>query len=165
MIRILYLLLPVILIYMAIRWFQRTPPGLIMRWFKRVGWIVVVVLLVVLLGLGKLNWLFAMLGVAIAFFLRLMPAILHYAPQLHRLWLLFTGNKQQQTQQESSRSPRKGSMSKSEALQVLGLKPGATRENIIEAHRKLISKLHPDKGGSDYLAAQINLAKKTLLAS
>ena len=165
MIRILYLLLPVILVYMAIRWFQRTPPERIMRWFKRVGWIVVVVLLVVLMGLGKLNWLFAMLGVAIAFFLRMMPAILHYAPQLHRLWLLFTGNKQQQAQHESARSSRNGSMSKSEALQVLGLKPGATRENVIEAHRKLISKLHPDKGGSDYLAAQINLAKKTLLAS
>jgi curved DNA-binding protein CbpA len=48
---------------------------------------------------------------------------------------------------------------------VLGLKSGATREEIVDAHRKLISKLHPDKGGSDYLAAQINLAKKVLITN
>ncbi len=55
-------------------------------------------------------------------------------------------------------------MTKAEALDVLGLKPDASKQDIVNAHRKLISKLHPDRGGSDYLAAQINLAKKTLLA-
>ncbi len=164
MIRILLLLLPVMLIYMAIRWLQKTTSEQVSRWFKKTGWILVVVLLLVLMGTGKLNWLFAMLGVVIAFIVRLMPAILHYAPQLHRLWLLFSGGRRpQQDQQHSSRSPRSGGMSKAEALNVLGLKPGASREEIIDAHRKLISKLHPDRGGSDYLAAQINLAKKTLL--
>jgi DnaJ-class molecular chaperone len=54
-------------------------------------------------------------------------------------------------------------MSKAEALGVLGLSAGATEEEIIQAHRKLISRFHPDKGGSDYLAAQINQAKKILL--
>ncbi|MDD2759757.1 MAG: DnaJ domain-containing protein [Methylomonas sp.] len=54
-------------------------------------------------------------------------------------------------------------MAKAEALEVLGLKPGASDDDIIQAHRKLISRLHPDKGGSDYLAAKINLAKKVLL--
>jgi curved DNA-binding protein CbpA len=54
-------------------------------------------------------------------------------------------------------------MSRAEALDVLGLKPNASKQEIIDAHRKLISKLHPDRGGSDYLAAQINLAKKTLI--
>jgi DnaJ-class molecular chaperone len=48
-------------------------------------------------------------------------------------------------------------------LQVLGLKAGASKAEIIAAHRKLISKVHPDKGGSDFLAAQINLAKQILL--
>lgn len=162
MIRLLLLLVPVLLIYMAIRWFRKTPPEQISRRLKKVGWIVAVVLLLVLLGSGRLNWFFAMLGVVIAFMLRMMPAILRYAPQLHRLWMLFSSGKQQHYQQQS-RPPRGNGMSKAEALEVLGLKPGASEEHIIQAHRKLISKLHPDRGGSNYLAAQINLAKKTLL--
>jgi hypothetical protein len=56
-----------------------------------------------------------------------------------------------------------GRMSRDEALQVLGLAPGAGAEQIKEAHRRLMVKLHPDLGGSDYLASKINLARDVLL--
>ena len=56
-------------------------------------------------------------------------------------------------------------MSRDEAYEILGLATGATREAIIQAHRRLMQRVHPDRGGSDYLASQINRAKDTLLGT
>ena len=54
-------------------------------------------------------------------------------------------------------------MSRAEALAVLGLKPGSSASDVREAYRRLMKDYHPDKGGSDYLAAKINAAKDLLL--
>ena len=56
-----------------------------------------------------------------------------------------------------------GGMSRSEAFSVLGLNEGATIAEVRAAHRRLILQIHPDKGGSSYLAAKINQAKDILL--
>jgi hypothetical protein len=56
----------------------------------------------------------------------------------------------------------RGTMTREEALGVLGLREGATRDAIIDAHRSLIKKVHPDHGGSDLLAQQVNEAKRVL---
>lgn len=60
-------------------------------------------------------------------------------------------------------APQKAAMQPEEAAAILGVAAGADAEAIRAAHKKLISQLHPDKGGTDYLAAKINDARDVLL--
>ena len=54
-------------------------------------------------------------------------------------------------------------MTQKEALKILGLKEDATREDIVHAYKRLMQKIHPDRGGSAYLAAKINQARELLV--
>ncbi len=64
---------------------------------------------------------------------------------------------------QSGPARRSSAMTREEAYQVLGLKPGASEVDIRAAHHRLMRAAHPDAGGSDWLAARINQARDMLL--
>jgi hypothetical protein len=68
-----------------------------------------------------------------------------------------------QGEQAKAGSQEPAAMSKEDALRILGLEAGASEAEIKAAYHRLISSLHPDRGGSDYLAAQVNRARDVLL--
>jgi hypothetical protein len=162
LIRIFLFLLIIAVIFFALRAFLKASPAVLSKYIKIVSTCLIGVAVAYLAATGHLNWLFALVSLAIAFIMRLMPVLLHYAPRLYRLWLELVSAKQS-TSYRQDRSAVNGRMSRREAFEVLGLKQDATEQEIIAAHRKLIQKIHPDRGGSDYLASKINLAKKILL--
>ena len=79
-----------------------------------------------------------------------------YLDRLHPGW-------REAERAEERRTTSSAAMSRDEAWRVLGLEPGAGETAIRDAHRRLMKKLHPDQGGSSYLAAKINQAKDLLL--
>lgn len=74
-----------------------------------------------------------------------------------------SGENSQQGQNHQQKTPDSSGLTRAEAWQILGLKPDTDEATIIKAHKQLIQKLHPDRGGNDYLASKVNAAKDLLL--
>ncbi len=239
--RLLLLLILLFGVWLAIRWFVRTPPHEVIRVLKRVGLGLLVLGVAFLAATGRLNWI-AAAAFALLPLLRRGWVLLRYLPFLRGLYARHqagqgapSGGQQstvetrflrmsldhdsgdmdgevlegpyegrflsqmtretlldllaqcQRVDDDSTalleayldrhhgdwREPpgarqahagtAGGPMSEEEARAILGVGPDAAEEEVIQAHRRLMHKLHPDRGGSDYLAAKINQARDRLL--
>ena len=118
-------------------------------------------LLIALAGAGKIHWLGAVLASTLAAIRFFLPILFRSLPILAPF--LKRANADQAKAKAKAKADDDSDMTKEEAFAILGLDNTATEEEIVMAHRRLIQKLHPDTGGNEYLATQLNLAKDVLI--
>jgi hypothetical protein len=133
----------------------------VLRWLR-----VPLVLLLLILGLRfGAAWLPLLAAGGWALLKHLFPLLLRVAPLA---WMKWGRGASQRTgfgrEGADDRLAARGNMTRSEALEVLGLNEGASKTEIIEAYKRLVQRVHPDKpGGSDYMTRKLNQAKSVLL--
>jgi DnaJ family protein C protein 19 len=117
------------------------------------------------------TWILALGGLSLALLLILtgrggiaLGALTLFGPLVYQRWQAARGRRIGGMGPRPSAGPsRSGNMTREEAYEVLGLRPGASGAEIKEAHHRLMRGAHPDAGGSDWLAARINQARDILL--
>jgi len=141
-------------LYLLGRWFVDANPKEVIRVLKWVIGLVILLVIAFLVLSGRLGW--ALAG---------LPALYVWFRRFHSLFNIgkMARSRYRQEQDNSKTPPRRDGMTRQEALSILGLQEGASTEEIKAAYHRLIAQVHPDKGGSDYLASQINQAKDILL--
>lgn len=124
----------------------------------------IAILLITLAAIGRVHWVGAALASLLAVIRFSLPMLIRSLPFLQR-FMQNQANSSQGSQQNQNNQYTDTDISIEQAFAILGLEAGASNEEIVTAHRRLIQKLHPDRGGNEFLATQLNLAKDKLLNS
>ena len=141
------IVLALLVFFFSVRWFVRAEPHQVARVLKKLFLLLVLCGVLVLVFTGKIV-------PVISIFIALLPLLIPIIIKARR-------NAQAGGSSNTSRSSNK--MTRVEAYEILDLRSGASRSEIIAAHRRLMLKIHPDQGGSTYLAIKLNQAKDLLL--
>ncbi|MBQ0831729.1 molecular chaperone DnaJ [Marinobacter sp.] len=122
------------------------------------------IFLLVMVLTGRVHVLTAAIAALIPL-LRKLPGLIRFFPALNRLLNGENNAKPGDRTGPGTGQAQGNGMTEREACEVLNVTAACSREDVVLAHRRLIQKLHPDRGGSDYLAAKINEAKSVLLSN
>lgn len=144
-------LLLVVVLHYLLKGFAYAKPDTLKRSGRLCLYILLFLLAIWLLRLGLVHY------AAIIGFVGFVLALAGRAQSLAGLWRLFRPST------PTSANPATQKMTADEARAILGVSAQATHQEIQEAYRRIIRQNHPDQGGSEYLAAQVNLARDTLL--
>jgi len=151
-VHILLILALILIIYWYLKsdW-ARTPLEHRRQWLTQKFGFALIALLILLAVTGRLHWIGALVGSVI--------------PAIKMIYDTFKRKPIEDSKDEPKRNPSSDKMSRDEALQILGFNSGESpsEDEIKEAHKSLMQKCHPDRGGNTFLAAQLNNAKDRLL--
>lgn len=168
MLKILVFAVIVTLIIIGSAHYKKLDPAQKRKALWRMGTGAFLSVLVLLVVTGRMHWLGAAVG-ALVPFIRNAYGLIN---QLLPLWMQRKNAQQNNAHTDEFTAPQRPMvpMPIQEALDVLGLSGDISSGDITaaviqDAHRRLIQKLHPDRGGNDYLAAKINQARDLLLAN
>ncbi|HSG04674.1 MAG TPA: DnaJ domain-containing protein [Marinobacterium sp.] len=138
-------------------WYRRQPSEKRPMAAFKLCLIIIGLALLYLTVTGKLHWI----GAFFAALLPLLPKL--FAWLVRGIGLLRFLRKQRPAGGGRRTNPPSGKLTEAQAREILGVGPKASRQEIIDAHRRLMQKVHPDRGGNDWLASQLNSAKEMLL--
>lgn len=164
-VRLLFVILLLGATLWALQRLRSLPRAVLARRLRQAAVWGLVALLVIAVLTGRLNPLIALIGAAIPVLMRLL-ALLRLVPELQQILRSLGLGARAVEGEAGAREPPgvgSGALSEEEARAILGVDAKADAEAIRAAHRRLMQRLHPDRGGSDYLAARINAAKRRLL--
>jgi len=129
------------------------------RYLLQIGFWGLVGLIIIAVVTGRLHWVGAVIAGALGVVKAILPRLWRYLPLLMPLFKRYSGTSDTKNANHNETPPE----TIVQAFTLLDLPLTASKEDVIEAHRKKMQKAHPDKGGNHEMAAKLNEAKQQLL--